>query len=83
MGAAPMTSQQLAERTQLNERYLREWTATMAASGYLDYDPAGASFKLNSDRQWCLRARTPPSSWAEHFSIPRHVTARSQVDGSL
>ena len=44
---APMTSHQLAERTRLNERYLREWAATMAASGYLDYDPADRAFRLN------------------------------------
>ena len=40
----PMTSQQLAERTRLNERYLREWATTMAASGYLDYTPLMALF---------------------------------------
>ena len=28
----PMTSQQLAHRTGLNERYLREWAAAMAAA---------------------------------------------------
>jgi SAM-dependent methyltransferase len=53
-GAAPMTSQQLAERTRLNERYLREWTATMAAAGYLDYDPAGASFRQNPEQAMVL-----------------------------
>jgi 2-polyprenyl-3-methyl-5-hydroxy-6-metoxy-1,4-benzoquinol methylase len=50
----PMTSQQLAERTRLNERYLREWAATMAASGYLDYDPADGSFRLNPEQAMVL-----------------------------
>src|SRR6516225_11827519 len=44
------TTIQLAERTGLNERYLREWTATMAAAGYIDYSPSNASFSLNSEQ---------------------------------
>src|SRR5206468_10210058 len=35
-GAA--TSAELASRTKLNERYLREWLGGMATAGYLDYD---------------------------------------------
>jgi Putative methyltransferase len=50
----PMTSQQLAERTRLNERYLREWAASMAASGYLDYDPADGAFRLNPEQAMVL-----------------------------
>jgi hypothetical protein len=50
----PMTSQQLAERTRLNERYLREWAAAMAASGYLDYDPADGAFHLNPEQAMVL-----------------------------
>jgi 2-polyprenyl-3-methyl-5-hydroxy-6-metoxy-1,4-benzoquinol methylase len=44
------TTTQLAERTGLTERYLREWTATMAAAGYIDYSPNDASFRLNSEQ---------------------------------
>src|SRR5579872_4353825 len=50
----PMTSAQLAERTRLSERYVREWTATMAASGYLDYNPADATFRLNREQAMVL-----------------------------
>jgi 2-polyprenyl-3-methyl-5-hydroxy-6-metoxy-1,4-benzoquinol methylase len=50
----PMTSQRLAERTRLNERYVREWAATMAASGYLDYDPVDAAFRLNPEQAMVL-----------------------------
>jgi len=44
------TTIQLAERTGLNERYLREWTATMAAAGYLEYSTTDSSFRLNSEQ---------------------------------
>jgi hypothetical protein len=33
-GGEPMTPAQMARRAGLNERYIREWAATMAASGY-------------------------------------------------
>ena len=44
---APRTSPQLAASTGLNERYLREWAATMAAAGYLDYHARDETFRLN------------------------------------
>jgi 2-polyprenyl-3-methyl-5-hydroxy-6-metoxy-1,4-benzoquinol methylase len=42
----PQTVAQLATTTGLQERYLREWAAAMAASGFIDYDPAEQSFTL-------------------------------------
>jgi 2-polyprenyl-3-methyl-5-hydroxy-6-metoxy-1,4-benzoquinol methylase len=37
----PATSAELAERTGLTERYLREWLLAMAAAGYVTYEDAG------------------------------------------
>jgi SAM-dependent methyltransferase len=51
---APRTSQKLAESTGLNERYLREWAATMAASGYLDYNANSETFRLNPEQALVL-----------------------------
>jgi hypothetical protein len=31
----------------LNERYIREWASTMAAAGYIEYQPADATFRMN------------------------------------
>jgi 2-polyprenyl-3-methyl-5-hydroxy-6-metoxy-1,4-benzoquinol methylase len=53
-GGAPMTSAELAESAGLNERYIREWAATMAASGYLDYNPADETFRLNPEQAMVL-----------------------------
>jgi 2-polyprenyl-3-methyl-5-hydroxy-6-metoxy-1,4-benzoquinol methylase len=50
----PMTSIQLAARAGLNERYIREWAATMAASGYLDYSAADETFRLNPEQATVL-----------------------------
>jgi SAM-dependent methyltransferase len=49
-GGSAFTTQQLAERTGLNERYLREWTATMAAAGYIDYSPGDATFRMSPEQ---------------------------------
>ena len=36
----PMTSAELAAKTNVAERYAREWLSQQAASGYLEYDAA-------------------------------------------
>ena len=44
------TSQKLAEKTNLNERQLREWLSAQAASGYISYDAASDSFFLTPEQ---------------------------------
>src|ERR1044072_6135844 len=45
----PATSTELASRTKLNERYLREWLGGMATAGYLNYDGATQRFSLPAE----------------------------------
>jgi hypothetical protein len=42
----PATSQELAKKTNLHERQLREWLSAQAASGYVGYDAASDVFFL-------------------------------------
>lgn len=42
----PATSQELAERAAVDERYAREWLGGMATAGYLDYDAGTQQFTL-------------------------------------
>ena len=42
----PMTPTELAAKTNVAERYAREWLSHQATSGYLDYDPAAGKFAL-------------------------------------
>lgn len=49
-GAGPTTSAQLAERTGVYERLLREWLNAHAAAGYLDYDAASATFLMTPEQ---------------------------------
>jgi SAM-dependent methyltransferase len=46
----PATSQQLAKRTDLHERQLREWLSAQAASGYVSYDPGSDAFFLTPEQ---------------------------------
>lgn len=45
-GAGALTSQQLAEKTGLAERYVREWLNNQTAGGYIAYDPATRGYTL-------------------------------------
>jgi len=58
--AGPLSSSELAARTATNERYVREWLANQAASGYIDYDPATQRFSLPPERAFMLADETSP-----------------------
>jgi SAM-dependent methyltransferase len=49
-GHGPGTSAELAAAAGVDERYLREWLACMAASGYVDYDAEGKTFSMNPEQ---------------------------------
>ena len=54
----PATSQQLAEKTNLHERQLREWLSAQAASGYVSYDAGSDAFFSLPNRPRCLLIQT-------------------------
>jgi 2-polyprenyl-3-methyl-5-hydroxy-6-metoxy-1,4-benzoquinol methylase len=45
----PMTSDALARRAGLNERYVREWLGAMVTSGVVDVDPDTVAFSLPAE----------------------------------
>jgi 2-polyprenyl-3-methyl-5-hydroxy-6-metoxy-1,4-benzoquinol methylase len=47
----PADSGQLAKHTGLNERYVREWLANQAASGYVDYDSKSGCFSMSAEQK--------------------------------
>ncbi len=46
----PLTSTELAQATKTSERYIREWLAAQAASGYVDYDAASGKFSMTPEQ---------------------------------
>jgi 2-polyprenyl-3-methyl-5-hydroxy-6-metoxy-1,4-benzoquinol methylase len=56
----PVTPSELAERTGCRERYVREWLSQQAASEYVEYDPATASFRLPPEHALALADENSP-----------------------
>lgn len=50
----PVTAAELAEKTDTDERYMREWLSAQAASGYVEYDPESAKFRLPPEQAFAL-----------------------------
>jgi hypothetical protein len=57
----PLTPAELAAKTNVAERYAREWLSHQAASGYVEYDSATGKFTLPRNRRWCSPSLTVPS----------------------
>jgi SAM-dependent methyltransferase len=71
-GAGAMTSHQLAAKTKLAERYVREWLNNQTAGGYLSYDPATRNY-------WMPEAHVPVLADPESpvFLVPALEVAAS------
>ncbi|HKU66173.1 MAG TPA: methyltransferase domain-containing protein [Candidatus Baltobacteraceae bacterium] len=65
----PMTSQALAEATGTHERYVREWLANQAASGYVRYDPLEKTFTLPAEHAAVLADESSPLFMHGAFQI--------------
>ena len=56
----PMTPGELAEKTNIAERYAREWLSHQAASGYLEYDAATGKFTLPPEQAMVFAEEDSP-----------------------
>src|SRR5258707_7809862 len=56
----PMNSAELAKATGTSERYIREWLATQAASGYVEYDAASDKFSMQPEQALALADEESP-----------------------
>ncbi|MDO9486577.1 MAG: class I SAM-dependent methyltransferase [Actinomycetota bacterium] len=63
------TSAQLATRTGLAERYLREWLAAQAAAGYITYEPSTGAFTLPFEHALVLADPDSPVFMAAGFEV--------------
>jgi SAM-dependent methyltransferase len=59
-GAGPMTSAEFATKSNISERYAREWLAQNAASGYLTYDPGSRRFELPAEQAMVFAKEESP-----------------------
>jgi SAM-dependent methyltransferase len=59
--AGPLSSIDLAARTQTSERYVREWLNAQAAGGYVDYDPSSGRYSLAPEQAMALTDESSPA----------------------
>jgi SAM-dependent methyltransferase len=65
----PATSAELAERTQLSERYVREWLSAQAAAGYVNYEPVTNRFYMAPEQIMALADEDSPVYVASAFQL--------------
>ena len=57
----PVTPEQLAQRTDTDARYLREWLSNQAAGGYVTYNPGQRTFSLTPEQAFALAQENSPA----------------------
>ncbi len=65
----PMTSGELAAKTNVAERYAREWLSHQAASGYLEYDAGSGKFTLPPEQAMVFAESDSPVYLQGGFDI--------------
>lgn len=63
----PLTSTELAERTDTAERYIREWLRSQAAGGYVTYDPEADRYSLTAEQAALMADEDSPAFVAGGF----------------
>ncbi|MFI0715762.1 class I SAM-dependent methyltransferase [Streptomyces inhibens] len=74
-GAGPLTSAQLATRTGLVERYVREWLAAQVAGEYVTYAPHTDTYQLPDEHAAVLADPELPTYVAGFFTVMQAVYA--------
>lgn len=72
---SPATSQELADNTGTNERYVREWLSANAAGGYVEYDPATSQFSMTPEQALIFSAEGHPACMQGFFQAVISVFA--------
>ncbi len=67
--AGPVDPDGLAKKTGIAERYLREWLAGQAASGYIDYDAKAGKYSMSPEQKFVLTDENGPVFFPGVFYI--------------
>jgi SAM-dependent methyltransferase len=71
--AGPLTPRELAAKTETTERYVAEWLAAQAASGYVEYDAKTGRFRMTPEQAMVLADDTSPTYVPGAFLIAASV----------
>jgi 2-polyprenyl-3-methyl-5-hydroxy-6-metoxy-1,4-benzoquinol methylase len=71
-GAGSLSSEELARRTGLTERYVREWARAMVAAEYIDFEPETGRYRMTDEQAAVLSDEDHPMfvGGAFHFTTP-------------
>jgi SAM-dependent methyltransferase len=69
----PVTAAELAVRTDTDERYIQEWLAAMAASGYVAHDTGSDRFHLEPEQALVLASEQGPAYIPGAFHVAASV----------
>ena len=79
-----VTSAELAKKTRLNERYVREWLLNQAAGGYIEYDPPTGRYHLPIEHAGPLTDEKHPMYVAGgYFVIKAMSRAVERIEASF
>ncbi|MGH7932111.1 MAG: methyltransferase domain-containing protein [Candidatus Binataceae bacterium] len=73
MAAGPLTVDQLAAKTGLSARYLREWLGAMAAARYVEYDATAQSYLLTPEYAAALADEDSPFFIGSYFQMAQSL----------
>jgi SAM-dependent methyltransferase len=73
--AGPVTPAELAERTDTNERYVREWLINQAAGGYVEYDPESGRYSMTPEQSVALTEEQSPFYVGGGFFVIKAMTS--------
>ena len=69
----PATSEEIAARAGLNERYVREWLGAMVTARVVEIDPASTRFSLPAEHAACLTRAAAADNMAVVRTIHRRI----------
>jgi SAM-dependent methyltransferase len=69
LASGAMSSAELANRTQTDERYLQEWLASQAAGGYITYDATTNKFSMSVEQAFALANEDSPAYLPGAFEL--------------
>jgi SAM-dependent methyltransferase len=70
----PISSEELAQRTDTDPRYVREWLSNQAAGGYVTYHPDDDRFSLSPEQAFALAQEGSPAFIPGAFQVATALT---------
>lgn len=77
---APSTSEEIAEKARLNERYVREWLGAMTCAGIIEVDSSGQRFQLPEEHAESLTRRAEAGNLAPYT---QYVSTLGYVESKI